>query len=1340
MQKNYTIGIDIGTESVGWAVVEENTQKIIKKGGKALWGVRLFESAETAADRRQKRSARRRYERRRQRIKLLQQEFLNEINKVDPSFFQKLEESKYLEDDLNNKKLPLTTEEKNQIKQYHEKYKTIYHLRNRLINDDSKEDIRLVYLAIHHIIKYRGNFLYGNSTFNVKNINIKERLIEVFDSLSSLVPTAEIPYEYQEILDLDKIEKILLLPSKKDIQVSIKEHLKGLVSNNFLIEFPKMIIGNQFNINKMIGIEDSNETKINFTSSDYDDKYVEYENLLGDKIEVLDAMKNLYDSLFLKKLFQGSNSTSLSGLMVEKYKNHESDLKFLKKIFKNNRTLYNKLFRTKEVEKPCLYDKYIHNSISYDDFTKELNKLFEKLFSDNNKLIEQNLKDKYLLEVQGKIENKDFLPRITSTDNGKFPYQLNKDELIEIIRKQGKYYKFLLNEVDNDYKIVKLLEFKIPYYVGPLVSKEKSENAWMVRKKEGVRITPYNFDEVIDKEKTATCFIERMISHCTYLLDELALPNNSILYSKYKVMNELKQIRINGAKVTNDIQHKIFNEFFLKTKGTLTERKFINYLLSSKELDMYNGELKITGYSADKKFANTMQSYLDFFGENGIFLTTDYTEVDAENIIRWVTIFEDKDILKEKIEKEYSNLSEDKVNKIIKLKYSGWGNLSKELLTTKYYKDKHTELPKSILDLMYETDKNFMQIINDDEYKFQDMIKEHNQTNKTEKLNYDVVKNLATSPATKRGIYQALKVVDEIVKYMGYDPKNISIEFARNDDEKKRKDTRKDYLKKLYDNCKNDIENYKKLRGELDSHEINSQRLFLYFIQEGKCLYSGKPINIEDINNNALYEVDHIIPRTLIKDDSIDNKALVSRECNQDKKNNYILPEIYRKEANIKWWKRLKDCNLMSAKKFHNLVRNKYSDEDIKGFINRQLVETRQITKHVANILSNYYKKTRIIYLKADLSHSYREKYDLFKFREINDYHHAHDAYLAAVLGEYKENYMKWDINFDQVKELNKRILELSDNNRDKLRYGFVINSLDENVVDIVSKISKNYVDNETGEILFDAHAFNNRVENTLYRNDILISKKTEIKTGKLYKETIYKKGKGKIKIKENMPIEKYGGYSNMETKYLMLIDYKNKRKLLGIPMPLAIKNDLKLIDIYIREQLKLKENEVYSIKKEMIPYETEVLFKGQKVYLKGYSISNNCAISNAQQLKISVADYKKWKYALEYILHENKKYLDYALIYIDAIYNFLINRTDYPLYNNCLSKIKEVINFNTLSLELKVKVIKEMFKLFQCNSVNANLSDFKLGDRIGRLSSNITEGTIISKSTTGIKENKYEF
>ena len=53
----------------------------------------LFEEAKTSADTRSYRSNRRRLNRRKQRLELLQKEFLEEISKVDKNFFQRLNDS-----------------------------------------------------------------------------------------------------------------------------------------------------------------------------------------------------------------------------------------------------------------------------------------------------------------------------------------------------------------------------------------------------------------------------------------------------------------------------------------------------------------------------------------------------------------------------------------------------------------------------------------------------------------------------------------------------------------------------------------------------------------------------------------------------------------------------------------------------------------------------------------------------------------------------------------------------------------------------------------------------------------------------------------------------------------------------------------------------------------------------------------------------------------------------------------------------------------------------------------------------------------------------------------------
>ncbi|WP_369669220.1 type II CRISPR RNA-guided endonuclease Cas9, partial [Enterococcus faecium] len=118
MDKKYSIGLDIGTNSVGWAAITDEYKVPSKKfkvlGNtdrhsikKNLIGALLFDSGETAEATRLKRTARRRYTRRKNRICYLQEIFSNEMAKVDDSFFHRLEESFLVEEDKKHERHPI---------------------------------------------------------------------------------------------------------------------------------------------------------------------------------------------------------------------------------------------------------------------------------------------------------------------------------------------------------------------------------------------------------------------------------------------------------------------------------------------------------------------------------------------------------------------------------------------------------------------------------------------------------------------------------------------------------------------------------------------------------------------------------------------------------------------------------------------------------------------------------------------------------------------------------------------------------------------------------------------------------------------------------------------------------------------------------------------------------------------------------------------------------------------------------------------------------------------------------------------------------------------------------
>ena len=88
VEKDYYVGLDIGTSSVGFAV-SDSTYNLKKHLGKAMWGVRLFDEGETAESRRLNRTNRRRLSRRNQRLELLEMLFDEEetfLNKFLKSF------------------------------------------------------------------------------------------------------------------------------------------------------------------------------------------------------------------------------------------------------------------------------------------------------------------------------------------------------------------------------------------------------------------------------------------------------------------------------------------------------------------------------------------------------------------------------------------------------------------------------------------------------------------------------------------------------------------------------------------------------------------------------------------------------------------------------------------------------------------------------------------------------------------------------------------------------------------------------------------------------------------------------------------------------------------------------------------------------------------------------------------------------------------------------------------------------------------------------------------------------------------------------------------------------
>lgn len=1192
----YYIGLDIGTSSVGFCATDAD-YNVINSNGHDLWGVKLFDEAKTAKDRRLKRSSRRNVQRQKERLMLLRGLFEDEVNKVDSNFFNRLKASALWEDDKQSvgifSRNSLFFDESIDDKKFFKQYPTIYHLRQACLTQPA-DDIRFLYLVVHNMLKHRGNFLLDS--FNVDTSN-NSNLVTLFENLQNEIMEDDENEEYYN-LSLSKSKSLTQLQKEKlyilDKELSkihfnigvLTQKFKDIfeVANQSQVALLKAISGGTVNAKTIFSnLNIETDAKIdNFGVEDEKfEQFVSKTDEIGSKAtSIILLAKRIYDKIVFKKIL-GEN-TYFCSAMVDKYNLHKNQLKDFKTTIKKfYPQQYDAMFKISN-SKLCNYVKYIQGS-NYSNSTKDMSSKCSRLdfYKYVKNILNLNTSALYEPAVQAiinSIEEDSFLPKLRTNVNSVIPYQLNKLELEKILEKSQQKYKFLNNVDDTGLtvseKIISILEYRIPYFVGPL-SSNNSKNAWIVKRLDE-RILPWNIEQVVDYDKCEQEFIKRMQNNCTYLYKEPVLPKCSLLYSEYMVLQQLNNLQINGKKLTLEIKEEILNLF--KQNGTLK-------ISTLKDFLKHNGfvlpDEKINISGINEKFDANLQIYKNF----NIILNGEiekYRE-QVEDIIAHATYISDKNRFEQWLKKSYSNiLTNNQIKSIKGLKISDWGKFSKKFLDGIFGVDLKTGEARTIIQIMREEPLNLMEIMA--KYEFEAL--EVEQSNK-DLITYNDIQELYCSPAVKRGVWQSVKIVNELQKIIGCKPEKIFIEVTRqSDDKEKEKVTidRKNKMIKLYKALDKEISfgcDIDELKEQLSAKSsLDSKKLYLYFTQMGKCMYTGEIIDINSLMSNN-YDIDHIFPQSVIKDDSLDNLVLVKRQLNSNKSNNVISPIIQSKMKNF--WHYLKENDLISTDKLSRLLRTeKLTDEEKKDFVARQMVITNQTAKAVIDLFKSAYNPQSIIYSKAKYVSLFRNceykfsfdnnkdalvktpqfRQSLIKCRDMNDLHHAKDAFLNIFVGNiFNEKYSK------------KFYL------KDNFKYGFNLNNA--------------FIDDVPGILEKEKHL--KTIQQTMQSNTPMITFLTREKHGKFYKETIYGVVKhqkdfkhldemqslktdinqyisGKISRKSSKnplsQMNKYGYFSDATYSYYVIIQYTQKEKVIKqfVSIPLLdtynIENDddLKLV------------------------------------------------------------------------------------------------------------------------------------------------------------------------------------
>lgn len=592
-------------------------------------------------------------------------------------------------------------------------------------------------------------------------------------------------------------------------------------------------------------------------------------------------------------------------------------------------------------------------------------------------------------------------------------------------------------------------------------------------------------------------------------------------------------------------------------------------------------------------------------------------------------------------------------------------------------------------------------------------------------------------------VWQTIRIMDELQTVLGCPPKKIFVEMAREEGEKgKRTISRQKKLQALYQALKQDGKSWCEELQKTPEDQFRIKKLYLYYLQMGRCMYTGEKIDLGQLMNNNMYDIDHIYPRHFIKDDNIENNlVLVKKEKNAHKSDTFPIESEIRKKMQPTW-KYLREHHFISEEKYNRLTRNtEFSDEEKAAFISRQLVETRQGTKAITQILKQAFPESDIVFSKANVVSAFRKKFDCYKVRCVNDYHHAQDAYLNIVVGNtYDVKFTRNPLNF--IKEAKKN--PDAQENRYNMDRIFDWN------------VCRDGVEAWTASKK-DCPGTIQIVKKYLAKNSPLVTRMAyETSGGITRKTTIWSKNKATaesyLPVKTSDPrladVTKYGGPTAISVAGYTLLEYKVggkiARSLEALPVYLGRSEELteeRLLE-YFQKILTLenKKKAVTDLRicKKMIPQKSLVKYNGFYYYLGGKT-NNQIYLLNAVQLCLSPGDMyyvKKVEKAVNEENYQEKDRNGKVIISKEKnieCYNILLSKYKNSIYHNRIGVMEKI-------LETGFETYQQLDSSEQCKVLMKVLFNFTTGSKVDlvAIGGKSTSGTMLfNKKITGAEELK---
>lgn len=450
------------------------------------------------------------------------------------------------------------------------------------------------------------------------------------------------------------------------------------------------------------------------------------------------------------------------------------------------------------------------------------------------------------------------------------------------------------------------------------------------------------------------------------------------------------------------------------------------------------------------------------------------------------------------------------------------------------------------------------------------------------------------------------------------------------------------------------------------------------------------------------------------------------------------------------WWRQLRDTGLMSTIKYNNLTRTSddFSADQKERFIARSLVETRQVIKNVATLIKEYYDDSQVEALPSEITAEMRRYLNVRKNRDINDYHHAHDALLFATAGEFsrKVGIMEkgrvsdgaGNIYNRYTKDIIQRARAKAGQDKKVRPFTFIVGSM-------ANPDTKFQTNQTTGEIVWTPEdvAYLRKV---IDYKKMLVTKMTLDQTGTLYNETRYGSGDKHVAValSKDKAADLYGGFGSLKPAYAALVYSKKKFRLVNV-LRLWLPEIKKNASVLERKVQSVLGDDNAKVIRAHVPCGQLLIKDGALV-----TVSSATELHNFRQLWLPKADYQDISILLgapDKVTAENRLQAESHFDDVDQRFESLLKdvidqaRQYYPLktHQTSLEKlIGKIGKFDELKFAQKQQVFSRLLSALHANATNSDLKQIGLSTAWGRLIypkgvSLTDEDKLINSSFTGL-------